>query len=125
MFYNVMVSPGRYSIYECTGTYVSRPTVELWSYGGDGECWAQFDTRTQAQAAVVEYYTKVAKDALALVDKIHKEGLQIKTPPGGMIYGYGYCPTCGSPGVTRERRPNGNDTCSNGHTYPSKDGVIK
>jgi HK97 family phage portal protein len=33
---------------------------------------------------------------------------------------YGYCPRCGAPGVTRERRPDGNDRCSNGHTYPSR-----
>lgn len=32
---------------------------------------------------------------------------------------YGYCPTCGEPGELRERRPNGNDTCEAGHTYPS------
>ena len=32
---------------------------------------------------------------------------------------YGYCPICGSPGKSRERRPNGNDKCHNGHTYPS------
>lgn len=36
---------------------------------------------------------------------------------------YGLCPFCGAPGVTRERRPNGNDTCAHGHTYPSKDSV--
>lgn len=32
---------------------------------------------------------------------------------------YGYCPVCGAMGVNRERRPNGNDQCANGHTYPS------
>ena len=32
---------------------------------------------------------------------------------------YGYCPECGAKGVMRERRPNGNDKCANGHTYPS------
>jgi len=32
---------------------------------------------------------------------------------------YGYCPECGEKGVMRERRPNGNDKCANGHTYPS------
>ncbi len=32
---------------------------------------------------------------------------------------YGTCPNCGSPGVSRERRPYGNDKCENGHTYPS------
>ncbi len=32
---------------------------------------------------------------------------------------YGYCPRCAAPGYSRERRPNGNDTCEVGHTYPS------
>ena len=32
---------------------------------------------------------------------------------------YGYCPQCGAIGLSRERRPNGNDKCANGHTYPS------
>ena len=32
---------------------------------------------------------------------------------------YGYCPHCGKPGISRERRINGNDTCSEGHVYPS------
>ncbi len=36
---------------------------------------------------------------------------------------YGFCPTCGAPGRTRERRPNGNDTCENGHSYPSAKSV--
>lgn len=36
---------------------------------------------------------------------------------------YGYCPKCGSPGRIRERRPNGNDRCENGHTYPSREAV--
>jgi len=32
---------------------------------------------------------------------------------------YGYCPYCGLRGISRERRPNGNDVCENNHTYPS------
>ncbi len=32
---------------------------------------------------------------------------------------YGYCPECSANGEVRERRLNGNDKCSNGHTYPS------
>lgn len=32
---------------------------------------------------------------------------------------YGRCPHCGAAGVSRERRPNGNDRCQNGHVYPS------
>lgn len=33
--------------------------------------------------------------------------------------GLGYCPYCGAPGKTREKRPDGYDTCENGHTYKS------
>lgn len=33
---------------------------------------------------------------------------------------YGYCPKCGAPGKSRERRPNGDDRCDNDHRYPSK-----
>lgn len=36
---------------------------------------------------------------------------------------YGYCPKCGIKGILRERRPNGNDKCMKGHTYPSRDAV--
>lgn len=32
---------------------------------------------------------------------------------------YGYCPVCASPGKMRERRPDGNDTCEQGHKYAS------
>jgi hypothetical protein len=32
---------------------------------------------------------------------------------------YGYCPICGGLGRSRERRPNGNDRCENGHSYAS------
>lgn len=36
-----------------------------------------------------------------------------------MATDYGFCPICGAPGVERERRPNGNDACQQGHAYPS------
>lgn len=36
---------------------------------------------------------------------------------------YGLCPICGANGITRERRLNGNDRCSAGHVYPSRDAV--
>ena len=37
----------------------------------------------------------------------------------------GFCPRCGSKGVKRERRLNGNDICENGCTYPSKDAIMQ
>ena len=36
---------------------------------------------------------------------------------------YGYCPVCGAKGLTRERRPNGDDRCEKGHSYPSRDSL--
>jgi hypothetical protein len=38
---------------------------------------------------------------------------------------YGYCPRCGAVGVQRERRMGGNDTCENGHTYPSHTSITQ
>lgn len=38
-------------------------------------------------------------------------------------YPYGVCPHCRGKGIQRERRPNGNDTCSQGHVYPSRSSV--
>lgn len=32
---------------------------------------------------------------------------------------YGRCPTCGGPGQSRERRPNGDTICVNGHKHSS------
>lgn len=32
---------------------------------------------------------------------------------------YGFCPVCGAPGEMRERRPDGDDECKNGHRYKS------
>jgi len=37
---------------------------------------------------------------------------------------YGFCPVCGAPGSTRGRCLNGNDTCTNGHTYPSATAIF-
>lgn len=36
---------------------------------------------------------------------------------------YGFCPVCGVMGNARERRIDGNDTCKNGHVYPSADAI--
>ena len=36
---------------------------------------------------------------------------------------YGSCPHCGARVTDRERRPDGDDICENGHKYPSKSSV--
>lgn len=33
---------------------------------------------------------------------------------------FGYCPHCQAEVVKREKNPNGNDQCNNGHIYPMK-----
>ena len=38
---------------------------------------------------------------------------------------YGKCPHCGSPCKERERRPGGNDTCEEGHVYPSSASIME
>jgi hypothetical protein len=48
--------------------------------------------------------------------EVQRLGQEIEQEPVAV---YGYCPECGAKGVQRERRPNGNDKCANGHTYPS------
>jgi hypothetical protein len=45
------------------------------------------------------------------------------TPQSTGPWPYGYCPTCGARGARRERCPNGNDHCENGHAYPSRDAL--
>jgi hypothetical protein len=40
--------------------------------------------------------------------------------PSPSLRHYGTCPHCGAWVVNRERRLDGNDTCENGHVFPSK-----
>ena len=58
------------------------------------------------------------KKALAepAMSEVQRLGQEIEQEPVAV---YGYCPECGAKGVIRERRPNGDDKCANGHTYPS------
>ena len=61
---------------------------------------------------------RIAREALAdhAMQEVQRLGQEIEQEPVAV---YGYCPECGAKGVMRERRPNGNDKCANGHTYPS------
>lgn len=38
---------------------------------------------------------------------------------------YGLCPICAAKGVSRQRRPDGDDKCARGHTYPSRDALVQ
>jgi hypothetical protein len=51
------------------------------------------------------------------------ENVQTADAIQAAIDGYGHCPHCGASVKDRERRPDGNDTCANGHIYPSKSSV--
>ena len=46
--------------------------------------------------------------------------LSMRPSPIDQALPYGCCPHCGANVTERERRPNGNDTCENGHVYPSR-----
>jgi hypothetical protein len=44
--------------------------------------------------------------------------------PSSPPHSLGYCPICGSPGRSREKRPNGDDLCEAGHKYPSSSALL-
>lgn len=77
---------------------------------------AEVEARRKAYAA----YTRVRASAKERAWQWGGDDVVKPEPPGA----YGYCPLCGAPGVSRERRPAGNDTCGNGHTYPSRMSLV-
>ncbi len=70
-------------------------------------------TQEKQQAAITAIKQTLAEHAMQETQRL---GQEIEQEPVAV---YGYCPQCGAKGVMRERRPNGNDKCANGHTYPS------
>lgn len=60
------------------------------------------------------------KDMMLWAGKPVQEIEELFYNDGRLKMGYGFCPICGEEGVLRERRPDGNDNCKNGHVYPSK-----
>ncbi len=69
------------------------------------ENWLEFDP---------ENFGEVDKKAITAI----KAALEAKDEPVAV---YGYCPVCGAKGTSRERHPDGNTTCVNGHKYKSRD----
>lgn len=65
---------------------------------------------------VAKLAQKVIREALAEQETVLPGGGHVPAVPVAV---YGYCPECGGAGVMRERRPNGDDKCTNGHKYPS------
>lgn len=59
-------------------------------------------------------------------DLIEKQAIRIANLDGERVPDFyqgrapmGYCPHCSTPSISREKRPDGNDTCQKGHCYPS------
>ena len=74
------------------------------------------DLRQAAQMALDAWDDPAGMKDLCVAMDALRTALEQQAEPVAV---YGYCPDCGAKGVTRERRPNGDDKCTNGHTYPS------
>ena len=74
--------------------------------------WASEDANHTEQYAAYH----AIREALAEQETVLPGGGHVPAVPVAV---YGYCPECGGAGVMRERRPNGDDKCTNGHKYPS------
>jgi hypothetical protein len=78
------------------------------------------DARMPDKAALIQHEREEHGEEMETPTDTYYDGDtggQITPPATSSVYGY--CPRCGAPGVMRERRPNGNDRCEEGHTYPS------
>jgi len=76
----------------------------------------------RVNAMEYEYQQKARESLNAIYEALDEQ--ETVLPGGGHVPAvpvavYGYCPECGGAGVMRERRPNGDDKCTNGHKYPS------
>ena len=74
------------------------------------------DPRQTPEYCVAQMWIANQRLKRRLSDALDELGKSGATP-------YSRCPTCNGAGVEREKRLNGNDTCLNGHTYPSADAV--
>jgi len=74
------------------------------------------DPKQTAEYCVAQMWIANQRLKKRLSDALEELGKSGATP-------FGLCPTCNGVGVEREKRPNGNDTCFDGHTYPSADAV--
>ena len=102
---------------------------------GDGDMLPVVEWAMARGVEVVVIATGISKDLRDHCTKfieIPESFLEVPLPPGAktpemMVEQellkpesvYGYCPVCKGAGVSRDRCPNGNDRCVNGHTYPS------
>jgi hypothetical protein len=77
-------------------------------------------TKDEALQMCLEYIETDAHERKYVRHAI-KAALEVKVEPVAV---YGYCPVCGAKGTSRERHPDGNTTCVNGHKYKSRDALI-
>jgi len=92
------------------GVYGHPKEPKLWKLA-----WEQGHANGYSEVALV--YDELA-DLVTPVAPEAKDDAPPETP-------YGFCPICGAPGVSRERRPDGNDRCANNHVYASKEAMKK
>lgn len=77
-------------------------------------------------ARLVGHIDWLSKAYMDVVKNGNRMTITMQPPPAqGKEAPYGYCPKCGARGVRRERCIDGNDTCFNGHVYPSADAHTK
>ena len=72
-----------------------------------------YEMAMYSELSRLQFYQRVQQ----LVARVEAQGEQSSSQETVAVYGY--CPKCGAKGVQRERRPDGNDKCVNGHTYLS------
>lgn len=63
----------------------------------------------------------VVSDRVGAKVYLHPDDWHRFPPPNiqNMTSPYGFCPTCGAPGINTERRPDGHTICAQGHSHPA------
>ena len=84
---------------------------------------AEEDAKRQEQASMLDMLAVPKQsETVEYTPSEYAIGTSIETATTGSTH-LGFCPKCHVPGCTRERYPDGNDTCQNGHVYPSLDAL--
>lgn len=97
---------------------ISPRTLHEWGKRFDWE------PRNGPKDTTPEHILKLAAELDTVLPHELKEAEPLPEVADAKLHVYGYCPVCGAPGELRERRPNGNDVCVNGHTYPSAEATL-
>ena len=94
-----------------TGVYVCSRVWSAWRVG----------TMTEGDFQLAAECDEVLD---ALIKAVTVAAVPAAQPAREPVAVYGYCPTCGAKGVSRERSPDGSDICASGHTYKSKEALV-